>query len=66
MPGLRPDFSEDAMQRRVRDGVSGLPKGVVAPHERPGHRAPDPKPEPSTGELALDALRSGDGDFSSD
>lgn len=35
--GLHPDFSDQAVRRRVLGNVSGLP-----PHERPGHYAPNP------------------------
>ena len=61
MVELNPDMSEEAVRSRLLgDGkVSGLP-----PHLRPGHLAPDPRPEdPETiAQSGLYALRhAGDG-----
>ncbi len=36
--GLRTDFSDDTICERVLGQTSGL-----APHERPGHRSPNPE-----------------------
>jgi hypothetical protein len=63
MPGLSPDFSSDAVRKKVLDNISGLPLDKLplsgqAPHERPGHRTQDPVH--GQGERALAALRGGD------
>lgn len=63
MPGLRPDFSDDAVRSRIIEssGMNILPLSGLPPHERPGHATRDPVHGP--GERALDALRNSDGDF---
>jgi hypothetical protein len=53
MTGLNPDWSDKAVRKRVAEKTSGL-----APHERPGHRAPNPPADRDlSAQAAIDALR---------
>ncbi len=53
MTGLNPDWSNNAVRQRLLEQTSGL-----APHERPGHRAPNPVADRErSAQAAIDALR---------